>query len=329
MTAIVAPTTHTIQLASDLLQQGQLVALPTETVYGLAADASQPEAIKQVFSVKQRPQRHPLILHLHDIKQMEHWAYNIPDLAYQLAEQFWPGPLTLILPKHPKVSSLVTGGMNTIAIRIPDQSVTRKILQKHNLAVVAPSANLHCHISPTRAQHVEPLQNQIGLIVDGGACRIGVESTIIDLTIHPPALKRLGVITQDQLIPVTQKLDTTFLKDNSHNTPGNLAKHYAPQQTAYLLSTNQLHQYLNNQTTTKQLAVLAIQTSMPTNWQGWWQTMPNNPTDYARQLFETLHQADEQPNHTILVEQPPYQHHLWGAIQDRLKKACQPPPKHF
>lgn len=321
MTAIVAPTTHNIQLASDLLQQGKLVALPTETVYGLAADASQPEAIKQVFSVKQRPQRHPLILHLHSSQQIDQWACEVPNLAYQLIEQFWPGPLTLILPKHPQVSSLVTGGMNTIAIRIPDQPVTREVLQRHNLAVVAPSANLHCQISPTQAQHVEPLRNQIGLILDGGACPVGVESTILDLTQTPPALRRLGATTLHQLEGLVNHIDTTPLDDFSHATPGNLPKHYSPQTPCYLLNSAQLSSYIKHLKTTADIAVITLQ-NQPDDWQGWWHTMPDEAQAYAQRLYAALHQADRYNARVILVEKPSFQNSLGLAIQDRLQKAC-------
>lgn len=327
MSAIVAPTTHNIQLASKLLKQGHLVALPTETVYGLAADASQPHAIQQIFQVKQRPHNHPLIVHLHSISQIDDWAINIPDITYQLAEQFWPGPLTLILPKHPQVSSYVTGGQQTIALRLPNQSITQQVLKNHNLAVVAPSANLHCHISPTKAEHVEPLRSQIDLILDGGDCHVGVESTIIDLTCVTPTLRRLGVITEEQLKPITA-IDTTALHDKSHATPGNLARHYAPNKPTYLIQPHELERHIKQSINDPYIVMLA-QRPQPHNWQGKWYVMPQEPQAYARNLYAQLHEAERQTVKTILIEKPAYYKGLWNTIHDRLSKACQRPPKDF
>lgn len=322
---IVAPNTTNIQSASQYLKQGQLVGLPTETVYGLAADATQPQAIQRVFEVKQRPAQHPLIVHLHSIDQLPTWASHIPDSAYSLAQAYWPGPLTLILPKHPQVSPLVTGGQPTIALRLPDQPIAQHILAYNNLAVVAPSANLHCQISPTQAQHLAPIQDELAMIIDGGPCSIGVESTIIDLTQAKPAILRQGAISTHHL---SQTLKSTVLdqhQQSSKPTPGNLQRHYAPQTPAWLMTTDVLNNYLKQQPRTDRLAVLSL-SDRPDYFHGLWFHMPSQATEYARCLYQTLHQADQQQIDTILVQKPNGYQGLWQAIQDRLYKACTPYP---
>ena len=172
-----------LALCGSWLKAGKLVAVPTETVYGLAADASNPDAVSAIFTAKRRPANHPLIVHLYDKKAINDWACKISTAAYALAEAFWPGPLTLLLHKAAHVSPIVTGGLNTIALRMPSHPLLLKLMQQHQLALAAPSANLYKKLSPTSAAHVVAgMQGKITAVLDGGDCQFGVESTIIDFT---------------------------------------------------------------------------------------------------------------------------------------------------
>lgn len=198
-----AMTPADIECAAQLLKQGQLVAIPTETVYGLAADATQPEAVKQIFSAKGRPANHPLIVHLGSAEQLSEWATDIAPEAYQLAEAFWPGPLTLLLPKAKQVSPVVTGGLESVGIRVPAHPVLLDILKTHRLAVAAPSANPYKKLSPTSAQQVlDGLNGRLAAVLDGGECQHGLESTIVDLTSKPFRVLRAGPITASELSAV-------------------------------------------------------------------------------------------------------------------------------
>lgn len=318
---IVAPNTTNIQTASQFLKQGELVGIPTETVYGLAADANQPQSIKRVFDVKKRPSKHPLIVHIYTTEQLNQWASNIPSSAFDLAQAYWPGPLTMILPKHPQVSSLVTGNQPTIALRLPNQPITQSILAYHDLAVVAPSANLHCQISPTQAQHLAPIQQQLAMIIDGGQCSIGVESTIIDLTQTPAAVLRLGAISAHDLSQTLDQKVNNQAQQSSKPTPGNLKHHYAPQTPALLMSAEALHNFIQQQSRTDTLAIMSW-SQKPCNFQGLWFQMPNQDVEYARCLYNTLHQADQYSIDAIIIQKPYQQQGLWPTIQDRLYKAC-------
>ena len=176
-----------IDQAVDLLRQGRLVAFPTETVYGLGADASNPDAVLRIFLAKGRPVDHPLIVHIPNVASLDAWALSVPESAQQLAAHFWPGPLALILKKRPKVPLEVTGGQDTVGLRIPDHPIALRLLQAFGGGIAAPSANRFCRISPTHARHVqEELGDAVDMILDGGACQVGVESTIVDLSGSQP-----------------------------------------------------------------------------------------------------------------------------------------------
>ena len=195
-----AVTPASIEQAADLLHRGKLVAIPTETVYGLGADASNPEAVAKIFQAKGRPADHPLIVHLAYASQMKDWAEEVPDSALRLASAFWPGPLTMILRKKASVPAVVTGGQETVALRVPDNPVALWLLRVFGGGIAAPSANRFGRISPTTAQHVaEELGDAVDCILDGGPCTVGVESTIIDLTDQQPTILRPGRITRSQL----------------------------------------------------------------------------------------------------------------------------------
>ena len=194
-----------------------------ETVYGLAADAANDDAVRKIFEAKGRPADHPLIVHIPEVDHLERWAIDIPDLAFQIAEQFWPGPLTLLLKKAPQVSSVVTGGRDTIALRIPEHTLFREILKQANLGLAAPSANRYKKLSPTTAdQVIKGMRGRISAVLDGGSCEFGLESTIIDLTSERPTIVRTGPITRASL---ERQIGCEFDQPESHNVavPGNVA----------------------------------------------------------------------------------------------------------
>ena len=225
----------TAELAARIIKSGELVAIPTETVYGLGANGLDPQAVAKIFEAKGRPNDNPLILHIADAGQIEELCHHVPEAAYQLAERFWPGPLTMVLPAKDCVPKETTAGLATVAVRCPDSPVTREIIRQAGVPLAAPSANISGKPSTTTAQHVyHDHAGKIPLIVDGGACRVGVESTIVDLTEHPPRLLRPGGITPAQLIEVlgdlvVDKAVTAQVdQDAVVKAPGMKYRHYAP-----------------------------------------------------------------------------------------------------
>ena len=233
---ISAGTPGCVQLAADILKNGGLVALPTETVYGLGANGLDPAAVAQIFQVKGRPQDNPLILHVTGAEQIELFCHSVPESAYLLAEKFWPGPLTMVLPARDVVPKCTTAGLPTVAVRCPDCDVTRQIIAAAGVPVAAPSANISGKPSTTTAGHVFDDHNgKLPLIVDGGPCRVGVESTIVDLTEERPRLLRPGGITPEQLLDVlgdlvVDKAVTAQIdQDAVVKAPGMKYRHYAPQ----------------------------------------------------------------------------------------------------
>ena len=238
-----AQAADTAQIAAELIQKGELVAIPTETVYGLGANGLDEEAVKKIFLAKGRPQDNPLILHVADAIQMEDFAHDIPAEAYLLAEKFWPGPLTMVLPAKECVPKRTTGGLDTVAVRCPDSAITREIIRLAGVPLAAPSANISGKPSTTTAEHVRhDHDGRIAAIVDGGSCRVGVESTIVDLTERPARLLRPGGITPEQLVEVLGELTVDKAvtaqidKDAVVKAPGMKYKHYAPDCAVIIVS---------------------------------------------------------------------------------------------
>ena len=230
-------------VAAELIRQGELVAIPTETVYGLGADGLNEAAVAKIFEAKGRPQDNPLILHIWDAEQMEQFCHDIPKAAYDLAKAFWPGPLTMVLPARDIVPKRTTGGLNTVALRCPDNAVTREIIRLSGVPIAAPSANLSGKPSTTTAQHVlHDHDGKIAAVVDGGPCRVGVESTIVDLTEDRPRLLRPGGITPEQLLAVlgdlvVDKAVTAQIdKDAVVKAPGMKYRHYAPAEPVIIVA---------------------------------------------------------------------------------------------
>ena len=230
-----AEDNNTPAAAAELIAAGELVAIPTETVYGLGADGLNPEAVAKIFVAKGRPQDNPLILHIAEAKDMEKFCHDIPEAAYRLAEKFWPGPLTMVLPAKDIVPKCTTAGLPTVAIRCPDNAVTREIIRLAGVPIAAPSANISGKPSTTTAQHVlHDHDGNIAAIVDGGPCQVGVESTIIDLTDETPRLLRPGGVTDHQLVEIVGDLviDKAITESVAHDAvvkaPGMKYRHYAP-----------------------------------------------------------------------------------------------------
>lgn len=319
------PTNPTnIQLAAELLRQGKLVAIPTETVYGLGADAKNPEAVKKIFVAKGRPSDHPLIVHIADVSDLPHWAVEIPPTAYTLAEKYWPGPLTLVLKKHPSVPYQVTGGQETIAIRIPNHPVALAVLQAFGGGIAAPSANRFCRISPTQASHVEEeLGDKVDMILDGGACEVGLESTIVDLSQDNPRLLRPGQINKieiELLLGVTLQLPE--INEQIH-APGAMEVHYSPEAATLLCTSEQIQKILNGEVYQHnyKIGVLTYNFPMEASEDNLRISMSKEADAYAHDLYDALHRLDNAWADIILIEQPP-QSEEWIAINDRLGKAA-------
>lgn len=314
-----------IQRAVALLRQGELVALPTETVYGLGADALNPAAVAKIFAAKGRPSDHPLIVHLADAEQLLDWARDVPREAIALARAFWPGPLTLILRKDEGVPDLVTGGQDTVGLRVPNHPVALELLRAFGGGVAAPSANRFGRISPTTAEHVrQELGDRVPLILEGGACQVGLESTILDLSRDVPVILRPGAIGVDDIARVIgrrprlrDEMESTAGRGDAPRVSGSLAAHYAPRTPLELLPLDGIVARLRDGD-----AVLA-RSAAPVSLGGGvlWVMAPTDPAAYGHDLYARLRELDESPSRRILVEEPPATPE-WAAVADRLGRAA-------
>ena len=310
-----------ITKAVDTLNNGLLVSLPTETVYGLGADAENDTALKSIFSAKGRPADHPLIIHIADAAMMTRYATDIPAIAWQLAEAFWPGPLTLILPRSQHVSDLVSGGQNTVGLRVPAHPLALTLLQAFGRGIAAPSANRFGRISPTTADHVRnELGESVNMILDGGPCGVGLESTILDLTSDAPQVLRPGGITAEMLAQVLGKMPIIGGRASTR-TPGQLASHYSPQTPLRLVDKQALTELLSSQTISGKIGVLALHTEADTTENVSWYNMPVDAELYAQMLYASLHDVDGKGYSQLLIEIPPTTPE-WTAVHDRLKRAA-------
>ncbi|WP_292430251.1 L-threonylcarbamoyladenylate synthase [Methylobacter sp.] len=330
MKPIVADT-EAINRAADLLRQGRLVAFPTETVYGLGADASNPDAVAGIFKAKGRPADHPLIVHIADIDSLYDWASIVPEAALKLANRFWPGPLAMILNKKPEVPLAVTGGQQTVGLRMPDHPVALALLKTFGGGIAAPSANRFCRISPTQAKHVsEELGDAVDMILDGGACQVGVESTIIDLSGSKPRLLRPGHITRQEIEAVLQTELMTPSASSAEpapeiaeeiRAPGMMAVHYAPTTPAILCPAERLPDKIKQLIADgKRIGLLSYRLDIAETSQVRVLRLPEQAANYAQSLYAALRQLDSMQLDLILIEQPP-QTEAWRAVNDRLGKA--------
>ena len=311
-----------IEHAVEVLRAGGLVAFPTETVYGLGADASNPDAVRKVFAAKGRPHDHPLIVHVADAVQLANWARAIPHAAHALARKFWPGPLTVILLRAPGASDLVTGGQDTIALRVPSHPVAQALLRRFGGGIAAPSANRFGRVSATTAQHVRSeFGAGVDCVLDGGAADVGIESTIVDLSGPRPALLRPGAITTAEL---EQVLEGPLAEPatGSPRAPGHLARHYAPRTPLVVLESDLLLELAASLARQgKRVAVLACAASRPLLPELQWIAAPAEAAGYAHDLYANLRRLDELACDSILVEAPPSDP-AWAAIRDRLMRAA-------
>ena len=317
-----------IDAAANILDTGGTVAFPTETVYGLGADATNSAAVHKIYTIKQRPIDHPLIVHIGNINDLDHWAQNIPDSAWKLAHHFWPGPLTLILQRSKYIQDFVTGGQNTVGIRMPAHPVALALLEVigPKKALAAPSANRFGCISPTTAQHVQlALGSRIDMIIDGGACTVGLESTIISFHDEAPKILRPGGITINQIAAVlSTSIDLASLHPTTVRVPGSLPAHYAPATPLRLIPRTQIWQQARI-LSERNFRIIVITGSDESsdkldNPLIMHFMMPNDPVAYGRQLYAKLHQADQAAYDYLLIETPP-DHPEWLAITDRLQRA--------
>jgi L-threonylcarbamoyladenylate synthase len=319
-----------IRDASERLKQGQLVAFATETVYGLGADASNSEALHRLFTVKGRPENHPVIVHLHNAEVVEQWATAIPETAQILMQQFWPGPLTLILPKQAHVLLKVTGGQDTVGLRVPDHPQALALLKEFHGGIAAPSANRHGHISPTQSCHVRTsLQDDSILVLEGGTCPVGIESTIVGFNPdgHPHIL-RPGMLNSTMLAACLD-LDASALFDSLMNpettrVSGGLASHYAPRKPCKNISEKDILSEVSNCLALGQaVGVMSFQ-GKPVEFENksnlLWLQCSKHAIGYAQELYTYLHQLDAGPVDIILLEAPPSDL-SWQGIQDRVKRA--------
>lgn len=307
--------------AINLLKTGHVVALPTETVYGLAADGNNDKAIEKIFIAKNRPTTNPLILHLSDLSKLDMWADNIPAELYKLAEHFWPGPLTFLLHKKTDVSNLITAGSSKIAVRIPRNEVFRHIIRESGDGLVAPSANLYTKISPTSADHVLcSLNCRISAILDGGPCNVGIESTILDLTSKEPTILRTGPITAQKIEKILGIKIKMPAKHFEH-VPGNVKRHYQPNTKTQMMNIDQINSYIAlSSSKNKNIGILHY-SDLETYYDRLFYIRASAIKEtYARDLYKHLHFLDQKEFDEIIIESPP-QDDEWLDILDRLRKA--------
>jgi len=308
--------------AAEVLRSGGLVAFPTETVYGLGADAANTDAIKKIYAAKGRPRNHPLIVHLGSASQVSNWAIDVPLAAERLAKRFWPGALTLIFRRALHVNDLVTGGQDTIALRVPSHPVAQALLASFGGGIAAPSANRYGRVSATRAEHVRTeFGSAVDCVLDGGACDLGIESTIVDVSGPQPALLRPGSISARELEAVLG-MPLGAPGSQSPRAPGTLPKHYAPRTPLMLIEADLLLELAGSMARQNQrVAVLARSARRPVAGDITWIAAPADARGYAHELYSNLRTLDAAGCAAILVEQPPLATE-WAAIQDRLMRAA-------
>jgi L-threonylcarbamoyladenylate synthase len=312
---MVAAAPCTVEDAVAALRRGDVIGLPTETVYGLAADASDPAAVARVFALKGRPADHPLIVHLGDVALLDVWAREVPAAARTLAARFWPGPLTLVLPRAALVLDAVTGGQDTVALRMPAHPLARAVLQAFGGGLAAPSANRFGRISPTRPEHVRAeFADAVACILDGGPCTIGIESTIVDLSGTVPRILRPGAITRAMLEAALGAPVAAGLAGSSPRVSGALPAHYAPATPLELLGGAALRARLHEP------GVLALTHGIGISAAAGLR-LPADATGYAQGLYAALRELDSRGARRLLVEAPP-DDPAWAGVRDRLQRAA-------
>ena len=319
------PETAELARAARLLDAGRLVAFPTETVYGLGADASSPAAIAHLYAVKGRPPGHPVIVHLDSAEHAFAWARAVPEAARQLADAFWPGPLTMILKRDACAGDCVTGGQDAVGVRVPSHPVAQALLREffalrrdaRRAGIAAPSANRFGHVSPTTAAHVRAdLGDDVDLVLEGGDVEVGIESTIVDLSRGAPVLLRPGHVTPEAIAAVLgMPVSAKDAAAPAHS--GGLERDYAPRTPTRLVPTHELDAEIAR--CGARVAVLAF--SRPDERVDYWIRMPRDAAAYAQRLYGALRELDGAACEAILVESPPGDA-AWVAVRDRLARAA-------
>lgn len=304
-----------VEEAVSALRRGDAIGLPTETVYGLAADATNPAAVARVFALKRRPANHPLIVHIASAAQLGRWARVVSPWATALAASFWPGPLTLVLPRAEHVLDAITGGQETVAVRVPAHPLAQKVLIAFGSGVVAPSANRFGRISPTMPEHVRAeFGDDVACVLDGGACVVGIESTILDVSTNTPRILRPGAVTVPMLEAVLDTPVASTAEAGSPRVPGGLPAHYAPRTPLELVDAS---------------AFRLLDTGPDALWLTWSADppagsglrLPAEATGYAKGLYAALRILDARGARQLYVEKPP-ESQQWAGVRDRLTRAA-------
>ncbi len=330
-----------VRRAALHLRRGSVVVLPTETVYGLAANALNPEAVALLYSIKGRPANNPVIVHVSSLEMARSCVQSWPESASRLASAFWPGPLTLVLPRSTQIPDIVTAGGNTVALRFPSHPMMRAVIEACGFPLAAPSANLSSQVSPTTASHcAQALEGRVTLIVDGGPCQIGIESTVIDLTLAEPRLLRPGMISADSIRAILMTDSSTWPSGVGDaaptmpggeplRSPGMFAKHYAPQARLLVWS------WKNEQALQDRIATMSPEqdpvhviahTEIPLELQRLRSpvgvsVIPHDPEAFGRALYSELHDCDARGVTTLIIETVPNSPR-WEGIADRLRRAA-------
>ncbi len=310
---IVKPTSENIKTAAELLKKGEVIAFPTETVYGLGAIAFNERAVAKIFELKKRPSFDPLIVHIAEISMLEEVCY-FNEKAKRLADKFWPGPLTLVLPKKEKVPGIVTSGLPTVAVRMPAHKVALELIKQCGLPIAAPSANPFGRLSPTKAEHVLSYFGERLFILDGGECKIGLESTIIDLTQEVPVILRPGGVPPEEIEKILGKIEIKIKSSSSPKAPGQLKKHYSPSTPLKIFREKETF-------SGKRIGFIAFSNLPAKKYEVVKILSPSGDLkEAAANLFRFLHELDKMELDLILVEPVP-EKGLGLAIMDRLKRA--------
>lgn len=318
-----APGRDAIRRAADVLRAGGVVAFPTETVYGLGADASQADAVARVFAMKGRPATHPVIVHVSSAAEAARWAAAFPPLAKRLARAFWPGPLTLILRSNGRACPETTGGLPTVGLRVPSHPVARALLREFGGGVAAPSANRYGSVSPTTAAHVrDDLGAEPDVVLDGGPCDVGVESTIVDLTSDEPAILRHGGVPQEDIERVAGR-PVPFRRPGRVRASGTHARHYAPRHARLVTATagEAARVAADALRDGRSVRVLAPRRPRGLARQAEFVAVPAAPRAFARRLYRLLREADDARVGVLVVVAPP-DSGLGAAVADRLRRAA-------
>jgi L-threonylcarbamoyladenylate synthase len=316
-----------IKRAAEILRAGGLVVFPTETVYGLGVAAENPAAIRAMFAAKGRPADHPVIVHLADAAQVDRYAAEVPPVARQLAAAFWPGPMTLVLRRNERISDLVTGGLPTVGLRVPSHTVAQQLLKSFGGPIAAPSANRFGRVSATRAEHVfEELAGRVELILDGGPCEVGLESTIIDVTSESPSILRPGAVTAEQVAAILNS-EIVPPSATAPRVSGSLPSHYAPRVRVEIVPADHLLTRARNLADRGEKVVALLSPSQSGGFSiappFTVLELPADVADFGRSLYSLLRQVDDMGCDVALVSLPA-EAGVGAAIADRLRRAAGP-----